>query len=193
MSSANTVTATRERLGEAVTRVLNHVELLHAPGEHDLACEVFELLGCRLQMLSDDIHMAGVIEPASDDHLNNALYVSEATPAQWKLETALRRSLAEDPGLAEMAEGYTARLRERPQDAAHFGIVFNDRAAWEARVDVIRRVPETHPHLARRLVLTGLFPLTPTLHQAFVWTDVLAVGVITFGQHIELQWQALAA
>jgi hypothetical protein len=92
--------------------------------------------------------------------------------------------------LAEVADGYTHGLKERPQDSAHFGIAFTDRAAWEERVDAIRHVSETHPHLARRLVLSGVFPLTPTLHQAFVWTDVFAAGVITFGQHIELQWQA---
>ena len=176
-----------------MTRVLNHVEMLCAPGESELAYEVFDLLGCRLEMLTDNIHMAGAIEPASADLRNNALYVSEATTSQWNLETALRRSLSEDGALAEMMKGYTHGLQERPQDSAHFGIVFNDRAAWEARVDVVRRVPETHPHLADRLVLTGLFPLKPTLHQAFVWTDVFAAGVITFGQHIELQWQAPAA
>jgi hypothetical protein len=174
-------------------RVLNHVELLHAPGEQALAYEVFELLGCRLRMLTDDIHMAGVIEPASADHLNNALYVSEATAPQWNLEQALRRSLRDDADLAEVAERYTHGLHERPQDSAHFGIVCTDHDAWEARVEVLRNVPETHPHLARRLVLTGLFPLSPRLHQAFVWTDVFAAGVITFGQHIELQWQAPAA
>jgi hypothetical protein len=24
--------------------------------------------------------------------------------------------------------------------------------------------------------------------QAFVWTDVMASGILTFGQHLELQW-----
>lgn len=28
-----------------------------------------------------------------------------------------------------------------------------------------------------------------TMVQAFVWTDVIASGLLTIGQHIELQWQ----
>jgi hypothetical protein len=176
-----------------MARVLSHVELLHAPGERQLALEVFELLGCRTQMLSDDVHLAGIIEPLSGDRLNNALYVSEATATQWALEQALRRTLSDDSDLAQVATAYTRGLQGRPQDAAHFGIVYDDHDAWEARVDVVRRVPDTHPHLADRLLLSGVFPLNDRLHQAFVWTDVFAAGVITFGQHIELQWQAQAA
>ena len=30
--------------------------------------------------------------------------------------------------------------------------------------------------------------ITETMAQGFVWTDVMASGILTFGQHLELQW-----
>ncbi len=49
--------------------------------------------------------------------------------------------------------------------------------------------------LAGRVSVSGVFrpgdpgSYTDTMAQAFVRTDVIASGLLTFGQHIELQWQ----
>ena len=51
------------------------------------------------------------------------------------------------------------------------------------------------PDLVGRVTLSGVFrpgdpgSYTDTMTQAFVRTDVIASGLLAFGQHIELQWQ----
>ncbi len=64
---------------------LNHVEMVHAPGERRLALRFLELLGGRLSVnptgspIGLDIgHQLTVGFPH-----DNALYVSEVTPHQW--------------------------------------------------------------------------------------------------------------
>jgi len=52
--------------------------------------------------------------------------------------------------------------------------------------------------LAGRVAVAGVFrpgdpsAVTDTMIQAFVWTDVVAAGLLTLGQHIELQWHVPA-
>ena len=52
----------------------------------------------------------------------------------------------------------------------------------------------THPELDGRVTVSGVFfpgdpgAYTDRMAQAFVWTDVIASGLLTIGQHVELQW-----
>ena len=97
-------------------------------------------------------------------------------------------------GLQEAADAYLARLRREPQRSFHFGIRCENRAAWDARLDAIRDAADNDPALKGRVALSGVyFPgdpgaFTQRMAQAFVWTDVIASGLLTIGQHIELQW-----
>jgi hypothetical protein len=56
-------------------------------------------------------------------------------------------------------------------------------------------VSDNNPELAGRVSVSGVFrpgdpgSYTDTMVQAFVRTDVIASGLLTFGQHVELQWQ----
>jgi hypothetical protein len=138
--------------------------------------------------------LTAAVEPDAPASSNNVLYVSEVTPEQWALEEALRASLAAEGPLRRTSEAYLARLRHEPQRSFHFGIRCEDREAFDARLAAVRAVPETHPHLAGRIAVSGVFfpgdagAYTQTMAQGFLWTDVMASGLLTLGQHIELQW-----
>jgi hypothetical protein len=176
-----------------VTKALNHVELVYAPGERPLARALFEILGC-------DIHDSGgpflsaKIAPGQTDLVNNAMYASEVTPEQWALEQALRDAL--DGGvLAGPGGDYVANLEAHPQRSCHFGIRYPTAEDLDTTLDRIEHVAEHTPELAGRVSVSGVFrpgdpgSYTDTMTQAFIRTDVIASGLLAFGQHIELQWQ----
>lgn len=173
--------------------ILNHVELVHRPGERELAKEVFELLGCRALDRGGEF-VSAMVEGIDEARPDNVLYVSEVTDEQWAFEQALEKTLGTEHVLHDAAERYLGRLRHEPQRSFHFGIRCEDRAEWERRLDAIRSVADTRPHLAGRVVVSGVFfpgdpgAYTDRMAQAFIWTDVIASGLLTLGQHIELQW-----
>ena len=181
------------------TRRLNHVEMVYRPGERELARRVFELLGLRV---SDDggTWMFARIDPAIGDVANNACYASEMTPEQWALEQALAAVIAaggdEPRGMGSAALGYLARLRGEPQRSFHFGIRLFDREDFDATLDRIRAA-ENDSDLAGRVALIDVYhpdepgALAKGMIQAFVRTDVVAAGLLAFGQHVELQWHLL--
>ena len=177
----------------APSKALNHVELVYAPGERPLARALFELLGC-------DVHDSGGpflsarIAHGQTDLANNCLYASEVTPEQWALEQALRAELG-GGSLAVPGAGYLRRLRAEPQRSCHFGIRYPTIEELDATLDRIEHVEDHAPELAGRVSVSGVFrpgdpgSYTDTMVQAFVRTDVVASGLLSFGQHFELQWQ----
>ena len=174
-------------------RALNHVELVYAPGERPLARALFELLGFDVRD-SGGPFLTGMIENGQGDFAHNALYASEVTPEQWALEQALRAAI-DGGALAAPTAEYTANLREHPQRSCHFGIRYPTVDDHEAALDRITHVEDHAPDLVGRVTLSGVFrpgdpgSYTDTMTQAFVRTDVIASGLLAFGQHIELQWQ----
>ncbi|GMU77498.1 MAG: hypothetical protein AMXMBFR46_02980 [Acidimicrobiia bacterium] len=177
----------------SLTRSLNHVELVYAPGERPLARSLFELLGF-------DVHDSGGpflsarIAPGQTDLANNTLYASEVTAQQWALEQVLRDQL-DGGALAAPARAYFADLRAHPQRSCHFGIRYPGAGELDAALDRVLHVERFAPDLAGRVAVSGVFrpgdpgAYTDTMTQAFVRTDVIASGLLAFGQHIELQWQ----
>lgn len=172
---------------------LNHVELVYRPGERALALEVLEVLGCTTAD-SGGIWARGLVDPgrvalAADS--NNVLYVSEVPPEQWALEEGLREAMGSGT-LGSARHAFDERLRREPQRSAHFGIRLPDRVTFDARLEAVRDAAE-QPELAGRLGVAGVFfpgdpgAVSPGLAQAFVWTDVVAAGLLVFGQHVELQ------
>ena len=176
------------------TRALNHVELVYRPGERALAAKVFELLGCRPSD-TGGTYLTSFIEPAEGDFCNNAVYASEVTPEQWRLECALSDALATPGPVAEAAQGYLDRFRDEPQRSTHFGIRVPDRERYDEIIAGLRDAGEHDPDLKGRVRVSAVFApgdpgsLTDIMIQAFVHTDVVAAGLLTLGQHFELQYQ----
>jgi hypothetical protein len=171
---------------------LNHVEMVYGPGERQLALSVLAALGCRT-IDSGSLWGRGLIDPERElDDSNNLLYVSEVTPEQLALEHALGEAAAEGTALEASLAAFARRMGGEPQRSSHFGIRCPDRTSFDARIRSVEEAAQT-PELKGRLELrTVLFPgdpgaVSPKLAQAFVWTDVVAAGVLFFGQHFELQ------
>ncbi|WP_436777437.1 hypothetical protein [Yinghuangia sp. YIM S09857] len=177
----------------AVDRRITHAELVHRPGERALAARVLQLLGC--QVIDRGGHwFTARVEPNEDSYTTNVLYASEVTPEQWAFETALNARIESDSGFAATSAAWTARLRQQPQYSYHFGMRLASREALEQAVAAIEAAGEHDPELAGRIAVSGVFrpedpdAATDTMMQVFVHTDVLACGLVTLGQHIELQW-----
>ena len=174
--------------------MLNHVELLHRPGELDLALELFEVLGCRAEpydRVTSWIH----VSPDDDDRLNNVLYVSEIRPEQRDLEVALAQAIDDDHALAAARTAYLHKMRTRPHGIPHFGLRYPSFDAVDAVL--ARLAHDLPPALAGRVTVGEVIrpghpqSMTDELIQAFVDTDVVASGLFTFRQMIELQGQRL--
>ena len=177
---------------DAEGRLLNHVELVYAPGERVLAAQLFETLGCRV-VDNGGVWLAAKIGDESSDLRNNVLYASEVTPEQWRFEQALRRAVTAGE-LASAETSYRALLAERPQLAPHFGIRYATVSAWKETIERLRVLGAGA--LTGRVDVSGVFTPgrpnagpddTDVLMQAFVKTDLAATGLLTLGQHIELQ------
>lgn len=167
-------------------RRLTHVELLHRPGERQLAARFFELLGC------DSVDRGGhwftaIVEPSGErDFSNNVFYASEIGEDQWALE----QTLAELPALVQ----YHAAMRDKPQMSGHFGFRVPAQADLNAIVERVAAAGNDDPDLAGRVAVAGVYrpddpgAVAPNMVQAFIWTDVVASGLLALGQHIEIQW-----
>ena len=176
-------------------RQLSHLEMVYRPGERELATRVCELLGLRVTDGGGPWLYAHV-DPEVGDVATTACYASEMTPEQWALEQALTAVISADDGDAgagSAAVAYLSRLQVDPQRSFHFGIRVTDRDDFDATLERIRAA-DADPDLAGRVSLTGVFhpddpgALARGMIQAFVRTDVIAAGLLAFGQHIELQW-----
>src|SRR4051794_23734409 len=172
---------------------LNHVEMVYRPGERALAGRVFELLGMRV-LDRGGTWMTALVDPDVADFSNNACYASEVTPEQWELEQTLAAALdGDDAGVGHAARAYLDRLHAEPQRSFHFGIRFHARDDFDATLERVRAADDD-PELAGRVTLARVFhpdepgAAAPNMIQAFVRTDVVAAGVLAFGQHVELQW-----
>ena len=172
---------------DTTAHALNHIELVYRPTERELAKRVFELLGCR-PVDRDGTWFTSFVAANGADWANNVLYASEVTPEQWAFEQAV-------PTATPEAAAYFGRLRREPQRSCHFGIRLADEATLDATCERVRRAGTDGGELAGRIRLAGVFrpgdpgAVAETMVQAFVWTDVVASGLLTLGQHIELQWQ----
>ena len=186
-------------------RQLNHIEMVYRPGERALAARVFELLGMCVVDNGGEWMFARV-DPTFTDVANNACYASQVTPEQWRLEQSLAAVMTQsaeqaapgdeeggDEDVGAAARAYVERVRGEPQRSFHFGIRYLEREDFDATLDRVRAA-ETDPELAGRVALLGVYDpsepgaLAPGMFQAFVRTDVVAGGLLTLGQLVELQW-----
>ncbi len=179
---------------EPTAKVLHHVALVHAPGGRPFARAFFELVGCEVFESASPFLLAR-IAPDDAHRAETWMFASEVTPEQWQLELALDDAL-HGGSLAGVGDGYLRRLRSDPQHACHFAIRMPSEQEFDATVDRITNIDQVAPTLSGRVSLSGVFrPGDPgaqsrTQTQAFVYTDVVVSGLLAFGQHIELQWEA---
>jgi hypothetical protein len=176
-----------------MTRQLNHVELVYRPGERRLAARVFELLGCTVADRGGTF-LTAFIEPSVKDFMNNCFYASEVTSEQLALEDALETAIR-GGAIAAEAGSYLDRLGREPQRSFHFGVRYPELDDLEAAAERIAAAAREDPGLAGRISVSGLYrpgdagSYTDAMVQAFVRRDVIASGLLAFGQHVELQWQ----
>ena len=176
-------------------RRLNHLEFVHRPGEHDLVLELFALLGIET---NEGMFIVGAIDPPSTNFVDNILAGSQAFPEQLEFDARLSEALREEP-LASAYAAFRERLRVSPQWGTHSGIRFDSLEEWRTTVDRVGAVDEVAPALSGRVRLEGVIPpghpssVSTYVHQAFVWTDVIAGTSLAFGQQFELQHFDFAA
>jgi hypothetical protein len=169
-------------------RRLTHVELLYRPGERALAQKLLRLLGCDPVDRGGEFFTTFVDPDGVRDYANNVLYASEVGGPQWEFEKEMAVT-----GGAPRAN-YLAALRAAPQRSTHFGFRVPTEAALNELVSRVRTAATDDPELAGRVAVDGVYrpgepgSLAQNMVQAFIWTDVLAAGLLTLGQHIEVQW-----
>ena len=171
-----------------IDRRLTHVEVLYRPGERELAVKLFALLGCEAVDRGGQF-FTSFVEPSSPrDYSNNVLYASEVGAEQWSFEQALTA------GAGPERETFIAATRREPQRSTHFGFRVPDEPALDALVARVRHAGLEDGDLAGRVAVDGVYrpgdpgAIAPNMVQAFVWTDVVAAGLLSLGQHIEVQW-----
>jgi hypothetical protein len=174
----------------APPRRLTHAEFVYRPGERHLAAAFFELLGCRASDRGGEF-FSSFIEPGVADYSSNVFYASEVTPEQWALEQAIDGDAG---SVAATRTAYLDRLRREPQRSFHLGFQVPDEAALDAIVETVRAAATDHALLTGRVAVAGVYrpgdpgALAPNMVQAFIWTDVVAAGLLSMGQHVEVQW-----
>lgn len=169
---------------------ITHVECIYRPGERALAKRLFELLGCRV-VDREGVFFTVFVDPAGVDYSTNVFYASEVTAEQLAFERELTQSAGR--AVASFAE----IRRGAPQRSFHFGFRVADEATQALLVERVRRASASDDALRGRVSVDGVFrpqdpgALAPNMTQAFVWTDIVASGLLSLGQHIEIQWHHL--
>ena len=175
--------------------LLSHVAAVYRPGERDLAVEFVEALGCAA---ADTPGMAASgspfvsVHPNPDDRdpINNVFYLSLMMPQQLALEQALKLGMQASPPLRDAANAYREIILAEPASVPHFALNF---PSMEALEPVLERLANgLRPELSGRVSMKVIRPGDPGSFGndctiAFIYTDVIASGVGSFGQLIELQ------
>lgn len=126
----------------APSRRLNHVEIVHRPGERHLVRALFDLLGFGTLEMSRGEIVIGVVDPPTFDELDNDNWIGgrEVRPEQWEFDQALAKALQQKP-LAAAFEKHKELLSRRPQWGMHFGFHFtHPSSAGERSVNASARV-----------------------------------------------------
>lgn len=176
----------------APSRRLNHVEIVHRPGERHLVRALFDLLDFGTLEMSRGEIVIGVVDPPTFNELDNDNWIGgrEVRPEQWAFDQALAEALQQKPLAAAFAK-HKELLSGRPQWGMHFGFHFVSLEKWETAVTRVAEVEKHAAVLSGRVRLIKVFrpddpePISP-LHQAFLWTDVIVSGSLALGQRIEL-------
>ena len=181
-------------------RMLNHLELFYAPGERALARMLLECLGFRvLDPQTDPIpenlgpaaapFLIVYLDPDDDDVIDNVLYASEVPPVQWRFESALKERFAKDEPLAALHQDFRDSFAKIPQAMTHFGVGYPSGREIQTALKKLAAAPEFEDRVTLSQVYEpgGPGSLDDRVIQAFVYTDVVSIGLLCAGQQIELQ------
>jgi hypothetical protein len=177
---------------------ITHSECIYAPGDAELVKELFTALGFAVKQGESSPYIIAHVNPEVHDVMSNVIYASEVTPLQQAFEKTLQETLASSPDFRLAADNWEKDFRDDPQRSVHFGFQYESRDSFEATIGRLREVSAPGQPLEGRLLVTAVyFPgdagsITETMAQGFLWTDVMASGILTFGQHLELQWHIAA-
>jgi hypothetical protein len=182
-------------------RTVNHVATFYRPGERHLAVKVYEALGCRVSNTTFGEGNQGLVihvEPDEHDLVNNVIYAAEVTPVQWHFEQELRGALGEREALATALATYGAQRESQPESVTHFGIRYASFASLKWALKQLAEDLDDELQGRLRIAQVSHLPagtafLTEDVISAFVVTDVIAAGLLTLGQTIELQAQQQAS
>jgi hypothetical protein len=173
---------------------ITHSECIYAPGDGPLVEDLFKTLGFNVIKVDPYPYIIAQVQPDVQDVMTNCIYASELTPVQQAFEKTLREQLESSPGFRSAAKEWEDDFRNDPQRSVHFGFRYETREDLEATVERLREATGPGKPLEGRVLVTGVyFPgdpgsITDTMAQAFIWTDIFASGILTFGQHLEMQW-----
>lgn len=173
---------------------ITHSECIYAPGEGELVKKLLTTLGFAVTKVDPHPYIVAHVNPGVKDLMNNCIYASELTPTQQAFEETLRAQLASSDPFRAAAARWEADFRTDPQRSVHFGVRYDSREEFESTIERVRQAGGPGQPLEHRVLVTGVyFPgdpgsITDDMAQAFVWTDLFASGILTFGQHLELQW-----
>lgn len=173
---------------------ITHSECIYAPGDGDLVKQLFTALGFAVTKVEPHPYIIAHVNPDVLDVMSNVIYASELTPTQQTFEKTLQATLASSDEFRQAAENWERDFRDDPQRSVHFGFQYESKDSFTATLQRLRDVSAPGQPLDGRVLVTGVyFPgdegsITDTMAQGFVWTDLMASGILTFGQHLELQW-----
>jgi hypothetical protein len=179
---------------EPMLQRITHSECIYAPGDGELVKELFVALGFAVTKVEPYPYIIAHVDPDVMDVMSNVIYASELTEMQQAFEKTLQATLASSQEFREATDNWENDFRDDPQRSVHFGFQYESRDSFQATIDRLREASGPGKPLEGRLLVTGVyFPgddgsITDTMAQGFVWTDVMASGILTFGQHLELQW-----
>jgi hypothetical protein len=173
---------------------ITHSECIYAPGDGDLVKELFIALGFAVTKVEPYPYIIAHVDPEVMDVMSNVIYASELTEMQQQFEKTLQSTLAASQEFRDATDNWEKDFRDDPQRSVHFGFEYANRDSFAATIDRLREACAPGKPLEGRLLVTGVYypgdegSITETMAQGFVWTDVMASGILTFGQHLELQW-----
>ena len=177
----------------ARTRYLSHAELVHRPGERQLANDFLALLGIDLEDAMGGRFMMAVVDKESyvPQDFENFFGGSEVHSEQWAFEEALIEAIGEGGKLGERFADYQTRLDRDPTSGMHIGIHYPEIPEWEATVARLQGLEQAFPDLKNRVRIASLTRpgdpgSFPPLYQCFVWTDIISAGSLAIGQRWEL-------
>ena len=191
---------TTRPLSRPGVHLLNHVEFVYAPGDRALVRCLLEDLGLRVLDPQTDPtppelgpaagpYLIVYLADGDDDLIDNVVYASEASAEQWAFESALRERLEADESLHDLHARHREAYARMPQAMTHVGLAYASTEEVRAAIERLSARSE----LEGRITLSDVFePGDPgsvddRVTQAFVYTDLLSVGLLLGGQQLELQ------
>jgi hypothetical protein len=173
--------------------MLNHIEAVYRPGERQLAIDLFEALGCATAdtgvMNETGSSYISVHPDPGDRNYDNVIYLGEMAGEQLRLEDMLRQRSESDGELRASLDLFRTAAHERPFGFAHIAVRYPSFESLQLVLDRIedRLTPELKPRVRINVFRPGDHDeVGPDSIQAFVYTDVVACGLLAAGQVLEL-------